>query len=62
MSNLTKSDIYQEDEEAILYFCKYCGAKARSLLKNEDTCFKCFKIDEEGKTEPKYDSKTGTKI
>lgn len=44
------------------FFCKYCGKKAQSLLKTEDTCFGCFKIDEAGKTKPKFDSKTGNKL
>lgn len=55
-------NIYTADEEIPFYFCKYCGRKARLMLKSEDTCFNCFKIDETGATPAKYDHKTGEEL
>jgi hypothetical protein len=55
-------DFYEANEVNPGYFCKYCGKPNKSMLKNEDTCSRCFKVDEEGKTKPKFDPATGAKV
>ena len=34
----------------------------RRELKKEDVCLRCFKVDEERSTKPKFDSNTGEKL